>query len=267
MSNLIDELTAEIQTSNSSYSSEEIANQIVSLVENDILPSAIDRIRLPRLPSPIDLRREHFKIERRRGKKDVDELENRVKFVQELGKLKRDYYFSDLTSVSFQAVDAKDFSQKPFFYDTKYLERKKDRKLTETEVILPKLEPKSFSDVSEREVEKPHELVTIDLGVSKKIFSDPNFERAIASVESRIREKFRNVPDISFNISLRQGIDEYTREKTIIHIKIPNSNFKEKMNYWLRIDFEVRNAIKAAGFEEADRKAINRNLVTHIESI
>jgi hypothetical protein len=266
VSKLVSELAAEIHSSNPSYSSEEISNQIVFLIENDVLPSAIERVRLPKPPSPIEFRIDRFKRERRHGKKDVDELQNKVNFVRELEKLRRDFYSSDFTSEGFQAVDAKDFSQRSFVYPTGYLKRKKDRTLPETEIILPKSESKSFLDVSERESEKPFKLVTIDSSVSKRVFSDPHFEKAIASVESKIREKFKDVPDISFNFSLRQDIDDPAREKTIIRIKIPNSSFKEKMNYWLRIDFEVRKAIKAVDLTEAEKKAINRNLVTHVES-
>jgi hypothetical protein len=265
VSELVSELAAEIYSSNPSYSPEEISNQIVFLIENEILPSVIEKLRLPKPPSPIDLRIERFRKERQHGKKDVDELKKRIGFIQGLERLRSNYYFSDFTYEGLQIVDPGDFSQKPFAYPIEYLKRKKEHAL-QTDVILPKLEPESFSDVSERKSEKPSEFVSFDLDISKKIYSDPHFEKAIASVESGIRERFKGIPNIAFNFSLRQDIGDHNKKKTIIRVKIPNSNFREKMNYWLRIDLEVRKAIRALDFAEEERKEINRNLVTHIES-
>lgn len=265
MTNLIDELATEIFASNPDYSSKDVTNHIVSLIEDDILPSAIDRVRLPRTPSPIELRIDYFKRERRRGKKDADELQSKVDFVRELERLKPSFYFSDFTSEGgLQVVDVRDVSQRPSVSPTGYKERA--GALSETEITLPKTESKSLSDLSERKPKAVSEFITIDPSLSKKIFSDPHFEKAIAGVECRLRGKFRDVPDISFNILLRQDVDDTSRERTIISVKIPNSSFKEKMNSWLRIDLEVRKAIRASDLAEEERKTINRNLVTHVES-
>lgn len=266
MSKLVNELTAEIQSSNPNLTPEEVYAQIVILMEDEILPSVIARLRLPKLPSPIEVQIEKFRKTRRRGQRDGDGLEKKISFIQELEKIRHDHYASDFTYVGFQVDDPKDFNRIPLPYPADHWTRRKKRVPIETDEIPPKLETESFLDVGERKAQKLSDLITFDESISKKIVSDPHFETTLASLESKIREKFRDIPNISFVFSIRQDVNDPAKGKTVIHVKIPNSSFKDKMNNWLRIDFEVRKTIKELGLAEAEKKAINRNFVTHVES-
>lgn len=266
MSKLIDKLASEIQSSNPDLSSEEISAEIVTLMENEVLPSVIDRLRLPRLPSPMGLRIEAFKQARRRGKQDRHELRNKIGFVRELEKLKCNYYASDSTYSDFGDVDPIDFNRRSTVYFADHWKRRKRRVPLGTGALLPKLGFESSFDMSERKPQRIPEFLTFDSSISKRIASDPSFEKIIARVECGIRQRFKDIPSIVFSFSLRKDIDDPTKEKTVIRVRIPNSSFREKMNYWLRIDFEVRKTIKALDLCEAERRAINRNLITHVES-
>jgi hypothetical protein len=266
VSKLIDEVASEIQSSNPYLSPEEISAEIVSLMENEVLPFVVERLRLPRLPSPMEQRIEEFRQTRRRGKQGTDELRNKIGFIRELEKLKCHYHASDSTYSDFKAVDPIDFNRRSTVHFTDYRRRKKGEAPLGTGALLPKLESESFLDISERRAQKTSELVAFDSSFSKKIASDPCFEKIIASVESEIRQSFKEIPSVAFDFSLRKDIDDPAKEKTVIRVRIPNSNFREKMNYWLKIDFGVRKAIKALDLSEAERRQINRNLVTHVES-
>ncbi len=266
MSKLIDEVASEIQSSNPDLSPEEISAEIVSLMENEVLPSVIERLRLPRLPSPMEQRIEEFRQMRRRGKRDSEELRDKIGFIRELEKLKCRYPASDSTYSDFKAVDPIDFKKRSTVHFADYRRRKKGEAPLGTGPVLPKLESESFLDVSEKKAQKTSELVAFDSSISKKVASDPCFEKIIASVESEIRQRFKEIPSVEFDFSLRKDIDDPTKEKTVIRVRIPNSNFREKMNYWLKIDFDVRKTIKALDLSEAERRGINRNLVTHVES-
>jgi hypothetical protein len=263
---LINELAAEIQSSNPDLTPEEISRQIVFLMENEVLPLVMERMRLPKLPSPIDLQIKKFRQIRRRGKRNGDALENKIGLIQEIEKLRYNYFTSDYTYERFQFGDPKDFNQRPLFYPADYWKIRKRRIPIETDAIPPKLEAESFLNMTERKAQKLHELVTFDASISKKIAADPHFEMAMANVEYRMRERFKDIPNASFVFSLRKDAYDPTKEKAVIHVEIPNSSFKEKMNYWLRIDFEVRKTIKSLDFAEAEKRAINRNLVVHVEA-
>jgi hypothetical protein len=265
VSKLINELASEIQSSNPDLSSEEISAEIVTLMENEVLPLVIDRLRLPRLPSPMELRIDAFRQARRRGTRDRDSLTNKIGFVRELEKLRRNYYASDSTYSGFKTADPIDFSRRSAVYFADHWKRRIRRVPLETGLLLPKLGSESFADMSERKAQKTSELVTFDSSISKKIASDPCFEKTIARVESGIRQRFKEIPSITFDFSLRKDIDDLTRERTVIRVRIPNSSFREKMNYWLRIDLEVRKTIKALDLCEAEKRAISRNFVTHVE--
>lgn len=266
MSKLITELATEIHSSNPNYSSEEISNRIVTVIENELLPSVIEKLPLPSLPSPIELRIQKFRRQRVRGKKDVAELQKRINFIQELERMRKSYYLSDSTFHELKITEPNAFIQKHIIFPFRSLKEERERALPETDTISPKLEPLSFLDVSEKRTGKSSEPVIFSSEVMKRIASDPNYEKIIASVECRIRERFKTIPRIAFNFSQRRDIEDPNRKKTVIHVKIPDSIFTEKMNYWLRIEFEVRKAIKSLDVTEAERKSINRNIVTHIES-
>lgn len=266
MSKLIDEIASEIQLSNPDLSSEEISAEIVSLVENEVLPLVIERLRLPKLPSPIEQRIETFRQTRRRGKSDRNELRNKIGFIRELERLRSDYSASDSTYSDSRAADPIDLNRRPTVSFVDFRKRKKGSVPLGTGAMLPKLESESFLDISKKKPHETSELVAFDSSISKKITSDPCFEKIIASVESGIRQRFKEIPSIAFNFSLRKDIDDPTKEKTVISVRIPNSSFREKMNYWLKIDFDVRKTIKALDLSEAEMRAINRNLATHVES-
>ena len=267
MSKLIAELANEIHASNPNYSTREISNRITEVIEDEVLPSVIEQVPLPSIPSPINIRIQKLRRQRIRGKRDTSGLQEKIDFIRDLERMRKSYYLSDSTFSELNIAETKDFIQKHIVSPVGSLEKEKEYFLSETYKSFPQLEPSSFLSVSEKKEQEQFDPVIFSPEVMKKIASDPNYEKMIANVELRIRERYRTISSqITFIFSQRRDMEDPKREKTVINMKILNMNFKEKMNNWLRFDFEVRKAIKSLDLAEDERKKMNRNIVTHVES-
>ena len=113
---------------------------------------------------------------------------------------------------------------------------------------------------------KPSRLITFDSSITERILNKPSFEKVVGELESKIRKNYDpETLKIYFNFSTRVDIENPDRKKTIIQISLPDSTFDEKMEFWDKIEDDVRDVIKKLNITESERKAINRNIFTHIE--
>lgn len=264
MPTLRDELVSSILLSNPRLSSQEVSEQIAALIEREILPTVLSKLRLPRLPSPLSLKqRELMQLRYRKGR--VTDFRENVGFMQDLEKLRLEYYGSDLTNEDYYTRGLIGNTQIPFHQVVRYF-KKKEESPPEPDVIQQKSDVSPSLDTPERIIRKPSRLITFDSNIAEKITSDPNFEMIIADVESKIRKEYdRETLNVYFSFSIRKDIVGPHREKTIIRISLPDCSFDEKMKYWDKIDADIRNVIKTLDVTEPERKAINRNLFTHVE--
>ena len=264
MVSLSDQLVSEISFLNPQLSPKEISNQISNLIENEILPAAIVRARLPSFPSPISVKREEL-MAPRYGKLAKTSLQEKVRFIQDLEKLRVEFDGSDLTYED-TFVGLMDNTQKPFGQEVRVVEPNGKALPDEPDVIQEKLRTSPSLEKGEGIKKKPSRLITFDSNITEKILNEPSFEKVVGEVESKIRRIYdHETLKIYFSFTTRIDSSDPDREKTIIHVSLPDSTFDEKMEFWDKIEVDIRDVIKKLDITESERKAINRNIFTHIE--
>lgn len=266
MVSLHERLISEISLSNPRLSPREVSNQIASLIENEILPRVLSRIRLPRLPSPLSVKREELMGPRYGKLVTKRPLQEKASFIQELEKLRLKYDGSGLTNDDL-LLGLMDNAQAPFAQEMRYDVEPNGKELpVKSDIIQERLKSTPSSERLERITKKLFPLIDFDKSINEKIARDPSFEKVVGKIESKIRRNYdRETMKIYFNFSLRTDIDDLEREKTIIHISLPAHNFDKKMELWDKIEADIRNVIKKLSVSEFTKKAINRNVFTHIE--
>jgi hypothetical protein len=264
MVSLGDQLIFEISSLNPQLSSKEVSSYINILIEKEILPAALTRARLPRLPSPVSVKREEL-MAPRYGKLVKTHLQEKVRFIQDLEKLRVVFdgsdltyedIFTDLMDDTQTLVNQQEPAGKP---DEKPLSGKPD-------IVQDGLKTSPFSERLEEIHEKPSRFISFDSTISEKISSDPDFEKVIGEIESKIRRNYGIEPlKMYFTFSIRTDIEDYDREKTVIQINLPDSSFDKKMEFWDKIEADIRNVINQLNISEPERTKINRNTFTHVE--
>lgn len=259
-------LITEIWLSNPRLSPEEVSDQIATLVENEILPRVLTTIRLPPLPSPLHVKREEL-MGRRYGKLSVRRpLYEKASFLQELEKLRLRFNGSDMTNEDFFDVSMNN-TQTQFAGGLRFDVPPPEKTLSvKSEVMQKRLRFTPSFGPRNGWLKKPSRLVSFDSSISGKIARDPLFEKIIGQVERGIRSNYGHESlKVFFSFSTRTDIDDPEREKTIIRISLPAHSFDEKMELWKKIEADIREVIRKLDVTEQERKAINRNLFTHME--
>jgi len=266
MVSLYDQLISEISSSNPRLSPEEVSDQIKILIENEILPAALTRMRLPGLPAPISVKREELRGVRYGMRARSRPLQNNVTFIQDLEKLRFKFDGLDSTNEDFFSGLTND-TQIPFGQKVRYIVEPNGKTLPDKPSSMQeRLKVSSYLEKSEGITKKPPRLITFDLSITEKIVNEPLFEKVVGEVESKIRRNYdHETLKIYFNFSIRTDMDDPDREKTIIYVSLPTHSFDEKMELWDKIETDIRDVIKKLNVTEPERKAINRNLFTHIE--
>lgn len=268
MVSLRDQLISEISLSNPELSPKEVSDQILILIQNEILPAAIASARFPNLPSPIRVRQEE--LFRRRARARVlpkRTLGEKVRFIQDLEKLRSQFDGSCITSEdSFLGLmnNTQMFFGREVGYDIK-----SDGKAVSVEPDIVQKRSKSSPSLEgrERKLKKPVPLVDFGSSIKERIVCDPFFEEIVGKLESRIRRNYdRETLQIFFNFSMRTDMDDPHREKIILRISLPSHTFDQKMDLWDKIEADIRDTIEKLDITDSERRAINRNLFTHIEA-
>lgn len=266
MVSLQERLISEISLSNPKLSPQEVSNQITTLIENEILPWVLSRIRLPHLPSPLSVKREEL-MRPRYGKLVAKRsLQEKVSFIQDLEKLRLKYDGSGLTNEDL-LLGLMDNSQALFAQEMRHDVEPNGKVLpVKSDIIQEGLKSTPSSERMERITKKPFRLINFDTSINEKIARDPSFEKVVGKIESKIRRNYdRETLNIYFKFSTRTDIDDPEREKTIIHISLPTHSFDEKMEFWDKIEADIRDEIKKLSVSRSEKKAINRNMFTHVE--
>jgi hypothetical protein len=265
--NLINHLISEISASNANLSPREVTNILTDVIENEIIPDAFTHIRIQKLPSPYDVKIEELRS-MRYGEKQVGALQEKVRFIQDLEKIRLNYDGSDLTN-EYYPLDTSDNTQVMFSHKLQDVEQPKTRlHKDETDILSERLNDTSSVQRLERKIERPRENIIFTSRINNKIVQDPHIEYTIAEIESTITRNFIHKGlDVTFNFNIRSDSEEPTREKIIININLPDHEIDDKIEFWERIDKDIRNIIKKMDISESEKKVINRNLLTHIELV
>jgi len=265
MTSCYDQLIAEIRFSYPELSSAEISERIATLVQEEILPEALTKIRLPKLPSPTSVRSEELRA-RRYGKDRITPLQENVKLIQDLEKLRFEFNGSSLTcdDLFFDLVNG---TQSSFVPRARSDVGPYGKPLSvEPDIVRERLKTTTSPEKHERIVERPTSLIDFDSPIQERITNDPLFEKAMGAIESRIRKNYSHeTVEIFFNLRARTDRDDPKREKTILHIKVPAYDFDEKMELWEKIEKDIRDVIGELDISETEREAIDRNLFTHVD--
>jgi len=266
MATLHEQLISEISLSNPRLSPQEISEQIAILIEKEILPKALTSIKLPPLPSPLQVKREELRARRYGKLTKRRSLQERVDFIQDLEKLRYKFNGGDLTNEDL-SLGAVDHTQTLIAQEARYDVPRPEKPLSvESEIIQKRLKSSPYLDTHERIITKPISFINFDSAINERIVRDSIFEKSLGEIESRIRRNYdRETLKICFNFSIRTDIDDPEREKTIIRISLPAHNFDKKMELWDKIEADIRDVIRKLNLSEPKKKTINRNLFTHIE--
>lgn len=267
MVSLLDQLIYDVTLSNPSLSSEEASNQITALIENEILPEALLRIKMSKLPSPLSLKQEE--LMRPRIRKDSrfsgESIQSKVRFIQDLEKLRSGFDGSDLTSEGlYSGLMAS--TQIPSGLDVRY-DVELDGKLLESKpsILQERTEVTRTLESPERRKEIPR-LIDFDMSIDEKVVRDPIYEKVIGEIESRIRAVYSHENlNIHFKFLIRIDMDDPDREKTVIRITLPNVKFDQKMEFWSKIETNIGDVLKKLNISDSEKKAIGRNLFTYID--
>jgi len=255
------EIIKEAVDSNPSASKEAVGEAVIDYIEA-ILPKIVRTIRTPITPSPLEMKRREFRLQRmpRRSRTTVRGMtREQEQFVREIASLRRvldggpspnlwevasrgdedsqltptamsshDFWFPP--SIGIDGITSSDIFPKQLG-------------------MLPR-QIVSFSPyvAGVREAEEPLlPRFTVDLGIEERIASDSVFAEFFRIVEETVR-RFAQVSGLRWEFEGSSPTDLETPwwKRIILRIKPLGTEFDKSMELWDRIDAEVREAIESA---------------------
>lgn len=260
-----DQLISEASLLAPALSREELSEKISNLIENQILPEALIQMRLPRLPSPASVKTEEL-MAARYGKRAYSPLHDKMRLIQDLEKIRYKLNGSDLTDVNLPIGSEKTMQTTIGISHPEPeldIERVGEQLSVDMELIQD-ISPAPFGEPKEK-IKSPR-LIEFDSEVTQRIVSSRSFATLIGAIESKIRSNYSH-GKISFSFSIRADLDIPSREKTKIYISLPDYSFEEKMDFWDKIETEIKNVIESLDVSEDERNEIRRNLLTHVRAV
>lgn len=255
------QLVSEVSKLTKLYSTQKLSEKIVDVINNQILPNAISKANLPKFPSPVSLKQEEL-MSVRYGRGAQKPLHEKFIFLQDLEKLRYQWNGSELTGTSISTESVATITTEFQTFPKIAFEKKQIKNPFSVE-IFPEQEI-SPTIPEELEKEPDFKLIKFDTKVSEKIVNIDSYKKFIGRLEATIREKY-NIGKNYFSFSIRVDSDFPEREKTIITIDLPEASFKEKMNFWEKIEAHIKKIINDLNVSEDTKKELNRNLYTHIK--
>jgi hypothetical protein len=257
-----DQLVSEASKFRQFYPSEELAEKIVDVINEQILPKAINEANLPEFPSPISLKREEFLLARSR-KKAEGSLHEKTNFIHDLEKLRYQWNGSELTDVpSFTGSEETVHTTFQVFPKTELEGKQVEKTISIDEDKKQDVSSAPFKTLTEES--KEDRLIDFDMRVAEKIVNMPLYAGLIGRLECVIREKY-SLGKNFFSFSIRTSDDFPDREKTIITIDLPNTSFEQKMEFWKQIEIHAQKVIEHLDVTSDEKKEISRNLYTQIK--
>ena len=175
---LYEQMVSEILSSRPNLSAEDVSSYIIDSIEKDILPQVIREIKLPALPSPIEVKRSELR-KYRYGKEYENATGQSVVFVQDLEKLRYLFNYQDQTNerLSFPSMDD---TQQRFIPRFRKIIDLDEQGLPVEPDFKRRLKLSTSTIESERISKKSSPLIVFDPSVEKKVFNDLLYEKLIA---------------------------------------------------------------------------------------
>lgn len=256
------QIASEVSRVKQFYPKEELAEKIVKMINEQILPKAINKANLPKFPSPLDLKREEFLVARS-GPKVGKPLREKTNFLHDLEKLRYQWNGSELTDSSISTISLETLPKVfPVLPKTELEKKQVEKPFSIDENGKEDISPAPFKPIAE-EIEESI-LIDFDEKVAEKVVNVSSYANLIGRLEARIREKYSSGMN-SFSFSIRANDDFPDREKTVITIDLPNTSFKEKMGFWKEIEMYIEEVIEHLNITDYKKKKISRDLYTQIK--
>ncbi len=260
------QLIAEITDTALDLTPDEVSYQITRIIEKEILPDVITNLKLPNLPSPITVRHEEL-MEKRYGKRSHASLRQKVKFIQDLEKIRTKWNGSAVTDKTLRPSNGHSNQAYIRFFPRTALDVESIKKPVPNEPnVIVRKQMSSSPLIKPEDVAKKYKLIEFNNQVINQIVKNPSFEIFISAIESKFRKIFKQ-NDLSFIFSIQTDSFYPTTERTMINIIASTNNFEEKMKLWDKVELVLKSVIDNLNVSDDERKEINRNTFTNIEVI
>ncbi len=256
-------------------SPEDLTNILIKVIEKDILPAAIKNMKLPRPPSPLEIKREQLYLKRMPKRFRNLSTTLKEKLIREFDYIKHQLNGRETDNPSFVPdffVTDFDTLRIPvdltFKSSIQVTSPKKDGLSRES--ILEELTVSPYiKSVKEKDKEFPKFIITEE--IQNKIASDLLLREIFRIIEIKIKDFVTTFPSrIDLTVALHKDLELPEWEKTVITISAINFDFDRKMILWEILDSKVRSSLKemmdhASPSERPKIEDFNRNLFTHME--
>jgi hypothetical protein len=287
MSSLLEEIVAIVGLSSPEASPEEVSAAVIMFLENDVLPEAFRKMRMPEPVSPARKWREEMMFRRMKKKyrkvararrEETEQLLLHFKNIKHKysllymdgGSLVYDFFSRDIAdslrrrTISVNTVPAMN----------RFLLKRDGIPSIEAEEVRNKKEELSrlipYTPVLKGEKKWP-QIFLIDEIIQNKITSDPIFAENFGLIEKAARTfSVTSGFKMIFFASFRADTEIPEWEKIVLSVRLDGLDFNQKMELWDKLDAEIRKTIQermktTTGLEKERLEEMNRMLFTNFE--
>jgi hypothetical protein len=284
MSSLIEDIVNEITLYTPEATSDQIANYLIQLMENEILPEALRRVSLPRVPTPLEeLRIKHWLRRVRKRRRRIEEQKLAMwRVVEQFESVRHaiNGFPVDISDFRRRELDLRDgtdiFEERRLFQGTvsrRGLLRGDGFPIIESRDVKKRIEElgKVLPYNPYREMEERKPGFYFDRMVQDEILADTLFSRNVSFIESAAKLfALSKTLQADFLLSFRRDSEIPEWKKYILTINVPGIDFDAKMNLWDEFDAFIRERIRErllhAPKQEAKKlKKLNNTLFTRVE--
>jgi len=264
------EILVEIKKYNPHASPDEISAGVITLLEKEILPRAMQYMSLPRFPSWSDLTiQKSGRQPKKRIGRPKRSLEKRRIALQNIERARQKLHWDGGTIPLpiYTYPDADSIISPPEINLSSAWKPLRPKK-RETIPLEQRVDPYGVK----LPLTKERFQIIFQKGFQAEILSDAVFEDVFSKIEKRIRELIssRNL-ELNIDVSFREDYEIPTWKKYIITIDFPpHIDFEDRTKIWTIFDLTIRNKIDelAKNADDAIKKylnELNKKLFVHIE--
>jgi len=284
MSSLLEEIVTEIKLNNPDASADEVSKAVLRFIQQDALPEALRKMRMPEPISPLQRWRERERLKRVK-KKRREALRIRMQESEELF-LEFEYVKHQLVKTDIDASSfgpgllyggvANPLARRTISVGTiptmdKLFLKKDGISFIEHEEARKRRDELSkmwlYSPIPKEKGEEPI-VFQIDELVQSKIWSDPFFAENLGVIEKVARTFAAGSPfKMDFLVSFRTDIEIPKWQKMILSVRVVDLDFDRIMKLWDEFDGKIRKEIQqrigvASGLEKEKLEEMNRTFFT-----
>jgi len=265
----------QIAKANPAASNEDIVNELISVIEDSVLPNVLRGMKpIPR-PSITQLKFQELMMKRapRRRKEYYERLHYFYRLANQFDYIRAQLEEYPLSGTTYPLEPIQSLSKEstvPLFLQeepTSQWDGKRSESV-ETEPYKPPFRERWHYDPwissEERKKVRPEQFSFSLLGqVQERTVSDPVFERIVEKIETGVRSSFApSKSKLHLQMQIRRDQEIADWEKLIVTVDSEETDFDKKMDLWNKIDAEV---MKAIGEVEARATPDERKIISSIK--